>query len=57
MHYRQTADLCARLHANHARGIARGDGEAAAHASDKLIDYVESFTRGAAFGVSDESDP
>ena len=35
----------ARLHANHARAIARGDGEAAARASDKLIDYVESFTR------------
>jgi DNA-binding GntR family transcriptional regulator len=47
MHYRQTADLplCARLHANHARAIARGDSEAAARASDKLIDYVESFTR------------
>ena len=48
MHYRQAADLplCARLHANHARAIARGDGEAAARASDKLIDYVENFTRG-----------
>ena len=48
MHYRQAADLplCARLHANQARSIAQGDGEAAARASDKLIDYVESFTRG-----------
>ena len=47
MHYRQAADLplCARLHADQARAIARGDGEAAARASDKLIDYVESFTR------------
>jgi DNA-binding GntR family transcriptional regulator len=47
MHYRQAADLplCARLHANQARAIARGDGEAAARASDKLLDYVESFTR------------
>ena len=47
MHYRQAADLplCARLHANHARAIARGDAEAAARASDKLIDYVENFTR------------
>jgi DNA-binding GntR family transcriptional regulator len=48
MHYRQAADLplCARLHANQARAIAQGDSEAAAGASDKLIDYVESFTRG-----------
>ena len=48
MHYRQAADLplCARLHANQARAIAQGEGEAAARASDKLIDYVESFTRG-----------
>ncbi len=48
MHYRQAADLplCARLHANQARSIAQGDGEAAARASDKLIDYVENFTRG-----------
>jgi DNA-binding GntR family transcriptional regulator len=47
MHYREAADLplCARLHANQARAIAKGDGEAAARASDKLMDYVESFTR------------
>ncbi|HZD89591.1 MAG TPA: GntR family transcriptional regulator [Pseudolabrys sp.] len=47
MHYREAADLpqCARLHANQARAIARGDGEAAALASDKLMDYVEVFTR------------
>ena len=47
MHYKSAADLplCARLHANQARAIARGDGEAAARASDKLLDYVESFTR------------
>ena len=47
MHYREAADLplCARLHANQARAIAKGDGEAAARASDKLLDYVESFTR------------
>jgi DNA-binding GntR family transcriptional regulator len=52
MHYRQAADLplCARLHANQARAIARGDGEAAARASDKLIDYVETFTRGTVLG-------
>jgi DNA-binding GntR family transcriptional regulator len=47
MHYREAADLplCARLHANQARAIAQGDGEAAARASDKLMDYVENFTR------------
>lgn len=48
MHYRNAADLplCARLHANQARAIAQGDREAAARASDKLMDYVENFTRG-----------
>ena len=48
MHYRQAADLplCARLHAIQARAIAQGNADAAARASDKLIDYVESFTRG-----------
>lgn len=47
MHYREAADLplCARLHANQARAIARGNGDAAARASDKLMDYVENFTR------------
>ena len=47
MHYRNAADLplCARLHANQARAIAQGNGEAAAHATDKLMDYVENFTR------------
>src|SRR5437764_1063662 len=47
MHYRDAADLplCARLHANQARAIAKGGGDAAARASDKLTDYVESFTR------------
>ena len=48
MHYREAADLplCARLHANQARAIAGGDGASAARASDKLMDYVENFTRG-----------
>ena len=48
MHYREAADLplCARLHANQARAIAEGNGEAAARASDKLMDYVGNFTRG-----------
>lgn len=47
MHYRDAADLplCARLHANQARAIAQGEAEAAARASDKLMDYVETFTR------------
>ena len=47
MPYREAADLplCARLHANQARAIAQGDGDAAARASDKLMDYVENFTR------------
>jgi DNA-binding GntR family transcriptional regulator len=47
MHYREAADLplCARLHANQARAIAKGDAEAAARGSDKLMDYVERFTR------------
>jgi DNA-binding GntR family transcriptional regulator len=47
MHYREAADLplCARLHANQARAIANGDAAAAVRASDKLMDYVENFTR------------
>jgi DNA-binding GntR family transcriptional regulator len=47
MHYRDAADLplCARLHASQARAIAKADAEAAARASDKLMDYVETFTR------------
>jgi DNA-binding GntR family transcriptional regulator len=47
MHYREAADLplCARLHAHQARAMAEADAEAAARASDKLMDYVETFTR------------
>jgi DNA-binding GntR family transcriptional regulator len=47
MHYREAADLplCARLHANQARAISKGNAEQAARASDKLMDYVETFTR------------
>ncbi|MEX2629253.1 MAG: GntR family transcriptional regulator [Tistlia sp.] len=46
-HYRQVLDLplCARLHAGQARAIAQGDAQAAAEASDRLIDYMETFTR------------
>lgn len=47
LHYKQTADLpkCARLHADEARAIAKGNTTRAMAASDKLMDYVESFTR------------
>ncbi len=47
MHYREAADLplCARLHANQARAIAKGDSRLAARACDELIDYTENFTR------------
>jgi len=47
MHYREAADLplCARLHANQARAIANGDAAGAVRAADKLMDYVENFTR------------
>jgi DNA-binding GntR family transcriptional regulator len=47
MHYREAADLplCARLHAEQARAIAKGDPARAAKASDNLLDYVENFTR------------
>jgi DNA-binding GntR family transcriptional regulator len=46
-HYRQAADLSrtARLHSATAQAIASGDSEAAAAASDKLIDYLQEFTR------------
>ena len=47
IHYKRAADmpLTAKLHANIARAIAKGDGDAAAAASDKLIDAIEKFTR------------
>ena len=47
LHYKEAADLpkCARLHADEARAIAKGNPARAMAASDKLIDYVESFTR------------
>jgi DNA-binding GntR family transcriptional regulator len=46
-HYRETADLplAARLHAEVAEAIARRDSEKAAAASDRLIEYIESFAR------------
>jgi DNA-binding GntR family transcriptional regulator len=47
LHYKEAADmpLAARLHAEVARAIARGDGEAAGRASDALVDYIEDFAR------------
>lgn len=47
VHYKETADLplVARLHAELARRIAEGDPDAASEASDRLVDYVETFTR------------
>ena len=47
MHYREAADLplCARLHANQARAIAKGDARLAGRSCDELIDYTENFTR------------
>ena len=46
-HYRESGDLplSARLHAEVADAIAGRNPEAAAKASDHLIDYIESFTR------------
>lgn len=45
--YYKIADLgkCALLHAKLARAIARRDADAAATALDRLIDYMEDFTR------------
>jgi DNA-binding GntR family transcriptional regulator len=47
LHYKEAADmpLAARLHAEVARAIARGDGETAGHASDVLVDYIKDFAR------------
>ncbi|HSS28156.1 MAG TPA: GntR family transcriptional regulator [Usitatibacter sp.] len=47
IHYKQAADmpLTAKLHANIARAIAKGDEAAAQRASDKLLDVIEKFTR------------
>jgi DNA-binding GntR family transcriptional regulator len=47
LHYKEAADLpkSARLHADEARAVAKGNAARAMAASDKLMDYVESFTR------------
>ena len=46
-HYRESGDLplSARLHAEVAEAIAKRNPDNAAKASDRLIDYIESFTR------------
>lgn len=47
LHYKQAADMpeTAKLHANIALAIAHSDPEAAAAASDALLDTIEAFTR------------
>jgi DNA-binding GntR family transcriptional regulator len=47
LHYKEAADLpkCARLHADEARAVAKGNAVRAMSASDRLMDYVETFTR------------
>jgi len=47
VHFKEAADMpfCARLHAAVARSIVEGDPDAAAEAADRLVDYVETFTR------------
>ena len=47
MHHKQVADmpLAAKRHADVAMAIAQGDGDAAAAASDQLVDYAENYTR------------
>jgi DNA-binding GntR family transcriptional regulator len=47
MHHQQVADvpLVARLHAAIARAIAAGDQDAAGVATDRLLDYIQEFTR------------
>jgi DNA-binding GntR family transcriptional regulator len=47
IHYKEVADLplAARLHAELALAIAGGDADQAAAASDRLLDYIEAFTR------------
>ena len=47
IHYQEVADLplCARLHAEVATAIGNGDRDHACAASDRLLDYIETFTR------------
>jgi DNA-binding GntR family transcriptional regulator len=50
IHWRRSADLpeAARVHAALARAIAEGEPQAAAAASDRLLDYIEAFTEATA---------
>ena len=52
LHYKQAADLplCARLHAIQARAVADGNAKAAAAASDRLVEYVVTFTQATVTG-------
>jgi DNA-binding GntR family transcriptional regulator len=47
IHWRRSAELAeaAAVHAALARATAAGEAEAAAAASDRLLDYIEAFTR------------
>jgi DNA-binding GntR family transcriptional regulator len=47
IHYKQAADmpLTAKLHADIARAISKGNQDAAAKALDRLVDNIEEFTR------------
>jgi DNA-binding GntR family transcriptional regulator len=47
IHWRQSADLpqAAALHAEVAQAVAGGNAQAAAAASDRLMDYLEAFSR------------
>lgn len=47
VHYKEVSDLplCARLHADVADAVKAGDPDKAAATSDRLVDYVETFTR------------
>ena len=47
IHYKQAADMpvTAKLHADIARAISKGEEAAAAEALDRLIDEIEKFTR------------
>lgn len=47
VHHKQAADLTkgVKSHADLARAIASGDAKAAGEASDRLLDYIEEFTR------------
>ena len=47
VHYKNAADmpLCAQLHAEVATRIADGDAAGASEACDRLLDYVEDFTK------------